>query len=97
MTICTFAAREEQSSGRAPGRLLGRALGAGDWLGLAATPTFAALALITGLFDGGPHEALCAAMPDAVPLSGMAFMYLLMSVFHTAPWLRLVARWRGGL
>jgi hypothetical protein len=26
----------------------------------------------------------------------MVPMYLLMSAFHLAPWLRLIANWRGG-
>jgi hypothetical protein len=35
-------------------------------------------------------------MPDASPLGGMVLMYGLMSLFHLAPWLRLVAgRQRG--
>jgi hypothetical protein len=38
---------------------------------------------------GGPLDALCSA--DASPLSGMALMYLLMSAFHLAPWLKLIA------
>jgi len=89
MTIGTYAAPGEQ--GARP------MLGAADWLGLAATPTFAGLALITGLLDRSPQDALCAAMPTVVPFDGMTLMYLLMGVFHTAPWLRLVARWRNGV
>ncbi|MDR3465199.1 MAG: hypothetical protein P4M07_04570, partial [Xanthobacteraceae bacterium] len=65
--------------------------GAAGWLGLAAAPTFAVMALLTGL--GGSPTMLCSAA-DASPLSGMAGMYLLMSAFHAAPWLKLVAgRW----
>jgi hypothetical protein len=63
---------------------------AADWLGLAAAPTFAVLALATGLLEGGAMEALC----GSAALSGMATMYGLMSVFHAAPWLRLIARLR---
>jgi hypothetical protein len=66
------------------------ALGAADWLGLAAAPTFAVMALLTGTSAAGSSGMLCAAMPDASPLSGMAAMYLLMSAFHSAPWLRLI-------
>ena len=68
------------------------ALGAADWLGLAAAPTFAVMALLTGVLGGGSADVLCSAMPDASPLSGMAAMYLLMSTFHLAPWLRLLSR-----
>jgi hypothetical protein len=32
---------------------------------------------------------LCSAAHDASPLSGMVQMYLLMSAFHLAPWLKL--------
>jgi hypothetical protein len=67
----------------------GAALGAADWLSLAAAPTFALMALLTGVL-GGPADVLCAAMQDASPLSGMAPMYLLMSAFHLAPWLKLI-------
>jgi hypothetical protein len=62
-----------------------------DWLCLAATPAFAAMALLTILFGGGPPDIFCSAAHDASPLSGMAAMYLLMSVFHSAPWLKLIS------
>jgi hypothetical protein len=68
------------------------ALGAADWLGLAAAPAFAIMALLTGVLGGGPLNMLCSAAPDAWPLSGMVPMYLLMSAFHSAPWLRLILR-----
>jgi hypothetical protein len=60
------------------------------WLGLAAMPTFAAMALLTGLFGGGPMDGLCAAR-HGVQLGGMVPMYLLMSAFHSPPWLKLIA------
>jgi hypothetical protein len=41
---------------------------------------------------GGAPDILCAATRDASPLSGMVPMYVLMSVFHAAPWLRLISR-----
>jgi hypothetical protein len=63
---------------------------AADWLYLAAAPTFAIMALLTGVF-GGPADGLCAAA-GVSPLVGMTPMYLLMSAFHLAPWLRLFAR-----
>ena len=65
--------------------------GAADWLGLAAAPTFAIMALLTGILGGGPQDMLCSAAPDMSPLSGMVPMYLLMSAFHLAPWLKLIS------
>ena len=73
-----------QESGHAP------ALGAAGWLGLAAAPTFAIMALLTGV-GGGPPDMLCSAAQDASPLSGMVPMYLLMTAFHSAPWLKLIS------
>ena len=70
------------------------ALGAADWVCLAAAPTFAIMALITGI--RGSHDLLCAAAQDASPLSGMVWMYLLMSAFHLAPWLKLISSRRNG-
>jgi hypothetical protein len=70
------------------------AKGAADVLYLAAAPTFAVMALLTGLIGGGA-DALCS-MTGASPLSGMVPMYLLMSAFHLAPWLKLVAGRRSG-
>lgn len=64
--------------------------GVAGWLHLAATPTFAAMALVTAV-SGGEADVLCAAM-GASPLAGMVPMYLLMALFHAAPWLRLMAR-----
>ena len=71
------------------------ALGAAGWLSLAAAPTFAIMALLTGL-GGGPPDMLCSAAHEASPLSGMVPMYLLMSAFHSAPWLKLISRRRSG-
>jgi hypothetical protein len=67
---------------------------AAEWLCLAAAPAFAIMALIT-LLAGGGAEVHCSARPDASPLSGMVPMYLLMSAFHTAPWLKLISRRRN--
>jgi hypothetical protein len=64
-------------------------------MGLAATPTFALIALLTGAPGGGRPAMLCS-MQHASPLSGMVLMYLLMSAFHSAPWLKLIARQRRG-
>ena len=65
-------------------------------LSLAAAPAFAIMALLAGIQDGGMPGMLCAAAHDVSPLTGMVPMYLLMSAFHSAPWLRLIANWRSG-
>ena len=67
---------------------------AADWLSLAAAPTFAFMAVLTAL--EGPTDMLCSAAQGASPLQGMALMYLLMSAFHSAAWLRLIASRRSG-
>ncbi len=72
------------------------ALGAADWLCLAAAPTFAIMALLTGVFGRGPADLFCSAAHDAAPLSGMVPMYLLMSAFHSTPWLKLISGQRSG-
>jgi hypothetical protein len=65
-------------------------------LSLAAAPTFAIMALLSGIQHGGMPDMLCSAAHDASPLTGMVPMYLLMSAFHSAPWLRLITNWRRG-
>jgi hypothetical protein len=72
-----------------------RGFGAADWLSFAAAPTFAGMALLTGVLGGGPLGMICSATQDASPVSGMVPMYLLMSAFHSAPWLRLMSSRRG--
>lgn len=87
---------ERETAGGSAGSDNAAALGAADWLCLAAAPTFAIMALLTGVLGGGPADMLCSAAQDALPLSGMIPMYLLMSVFHSAPWLKLVSSRRSG-
>ncbi|WP_256805973.1 hypothetical protein [Bradyrhizobium sp. Bra64] len=64
------------------------------WLGLAATPTFAIMAALTTMI-GGSADMLCSAGHGSL-LGGMVPMYLLMSAFHSAAWLKLIAERRGG-
>ena len=71
------------------------ALGAADWLCLAAAPTFAIMAMLTAVLGGGSADVLCSAAHDASPLSGMVPMYVLMTAFHSAPWLKLICALRG--
>jgi hypothetical protein len=66
------------------------ALGAAGWLGLAAAPTFAVMALLTSAL-GGDADMMCGAA-HASPLNGMVPMYVLMSAFHSVPWLKLISR-----
>ncbi|RHW18109.1 hypothetical protein D1610_06375 [Sphingomonas gilva] len=70
----------------------GRAAG---WLVLAASPTFALMALLTATLGGGPADMLCSAAHGASPFGRMALMYALMSVFHAAPWLRRLSTRRA--
>ena len=58
------------------------------WIALAASPTFALMAWTTA--TGAPHTAFCSS--NMSPIDGMAWMYMLMSLFHVSPWLRLAAR-----
>jgi hypothetical protein len=60
-------------------------------LSLAATPTFAIMALLTAIHGGGMPDMLCSAARDGSPLTGMVPMYVLMSAFHSAPWLKLIS------
>ena len=62
-----------------------------DYLSLAAAPTFAVMALTTGLLGGDPAAIICSSAGTS-PLSGMAVMYGLMAVFHLPPWARLLGR-----
>ena len=60
-----------------------------DGRALAGSPTFAIMALLTSVLGGGTAEMLCSAA-HVSPLSGMVTMYLLMSAFREALWLKLI-------
>ncbi|MET3578139.1 hypothetical protein ABID19_001156 [Mesorhizobium robiniae] len=89
----TMIAARHETAGACAGSDNTAALGASDWLSLAAAPTFAIMALLTAVT--GDAGMICSAAQDASPLSGMVMMYLLMSAFHLAPWLKLVASRRS--
>jgi hypothetical protein len=69
-------------------------LGASNCLHLAAAPTFAIMALLTAVV-GSTNDLLCSAAHDSSPLTGMVAMYVLMSIFHSLPWLKLISSWRN--
>lgn len=69
---------------------------AAEGLRLAAAPAFAIMALLAALPGTGQMPTICGLAPDASLLTGMVPMYLLMSVFHSAPWLKLAASRRPG-
>jgi hypothetical protein len=83
MTIHTIGTLE--------GWLAAAALGAADWVCLAPAPTFAIMALLTGVLGGGQQDMFCSAAQYALLLGGMLWMYLLMSASHSAPWLKLIS------
>jgi hypothetical protein len=64
------------------------------WLSLAAAPGFAIMALLTAAHGGDPAAMVCSAADGSWPLGGMVPMYVLMSVVHSTPWLRLISRRR---
>ena len=64
---------------------------AANGLALAASPIFAIMALLIAAPGGDRAEMLCWTAHGS-PLGGMATMYLLMSAFHAAPWLKLIRR-----
>jgi hypothetical protein len=72
------------------------ALGATDWLSLAAAPTFAIMALLMGVLDSPAPNMLCLTAHDASHLGGMVPMYVAMSVFHLGAWLKLISSRRNG-
>ena len=61
-------------------------------LSLAATPTFAVMALLAAVHGDGMPDMICSAKREGALLTGMVPMYLLMSAFHLGPWLRMLAR-----
>ncbi len=65
------------------------ALHPAEWLSLAATPTFALMAVLAALPHGGAHQMSCSAAAMS-SLGGMTVMYLLMSAFHCLPWVKML-------
>ena len=65
------------------------------WLSLAASPTFAIMAVASLIHGEGPIGVLCSAGGQGWPIGSMGFMYGLMTVFHFPPWIRLLGRQCG--
>jgi len=66
---------------------------ASRWLALAAAPSFTLMTLLSAY--GADGDMICSAHGSSM-VSGMVPMYLLMSLFHCGPWLRLLARQEHG-
>jgi hypothetical protein len=70
---------------------------AASWLCLAAAPAFALMAVLSGVLGNGMSDMSCSTVGGASALGGMVPMYLLMSVFHLGPWLKLIAVRESGV
>lgn len=58
-------------------------------LGLTASPTFLLMAWISA--NDTSQTVTCLSASGVPPLGGMPRMYLLMSLFHIAPWLKIAS------
>ena len=67
------------------------ALDAAHWLSITAAPTFTLMALLTAVHGSGKVAMICGFAREPAWLGGMVPMYLLMGLFHSAPWLRLIS------
>jgi hypothetical protein len=59
------------------------------WLGLAASPTFSLMAWLSSIDPA--QNMVCSPASGVLPLDGMTSMYLLMSLFHLPPWLKIAS------
>ncbi|HEV7716558.1 MAG TPA: hypothetical protein VGO53_13255 [Steroidobacteraceae bacterium] len=72
-------------------------MSAAECVRLAATPVFALMALLTAVASPGMPHMHGSMEHSASALSGMVPMYVLMSIFHSAPWLKRMTGRRGGV
>lgn len=95
MTVTIAAQRAHAAIGS--GKI--SALGAAQLLAFAAAPTFAIMAVATAIHGDAMPDMICSMSMsnDASLLGGMVPMYVLMSIFHAGPWLKLFAHWRSGM
>jgi hypothetical protein len=77
------------TSSAANGAWAWQARGVARWLALAASPTFALMARIAA--NDAPPIAFCSLSSSILPINGMTAMYVLMSLFHLSPWLKLAS------
>ncbi len=68
----------------------GGARSVADVLAFAASPVLVVLALLPAVLSGESAASICSSA-QASPLTGMATMYLVMAVLHSAPWLKLLS------
>jgi hypothetical protein len=61
-------------------------------LAVAASPSFALMALGSRFQNADPAATLCS-VAGVAPLGGMAAIYALMSLFHAPPRLRMIEAW----
>jgi len=80
----TTSSAADKGSARA-----GSVRGAAGWLAFAASPSFAFMACIAA--NHARPIAFCALGSNIPPIDGMVAMYLLMSLFHVSPWLKLAS------
>ena len=62
---------------------------AAGWIGLAASPTFTVMAWIAA--TDASRFAICSSASGMPAIDGMTWMYLLMSLLHVSPWLKIAS------
>ncbi len=85
--ICKMLRRESVSRG---------VLHTATWLSYVAAPAFATMAVLGGVLDD-ESASICSSNHGGVPLMGMVSMYVLMSIFHLGPWLKVVAKYNRSI